>query len=341
MLSMPFAVGVTAALVSPRLRARLDASYRAFCEPSLLEQRVAPIHPAAVSAPRSEAVPGADRDFGHDFQRATPDDLDDPDGTTLATLTMPDLHVPITRRTLRYLRYLTKTDAGRKLFLERHRRAALYRDTITFALREAGIPEDFLWVAAIESGFDPRAVSSAGAAGLWQIMPSTGQAYGLDESDWVDERRNIARSTTAAAAHLRDLYERFHRWDLALAAYNAGYERVVSAMEKVVASRKSTDVAEHPVELGDLAEARALAEETLNYVPQILAFALVATNRSRFGLDTPELGTAFDLGSFRSQRAHACGRLPALRVSPSTCSATITHSFCGTGFRRRVATTWC
>src|SRR4029078_5437282 len=85
---------------------------------------------------------------------------------------------------------------------------------------------------AVESGFDPRAVSRAGAAGLFQVMPETGQLYGLDQSPWVDERRSVYRATAPAVTHLRDLYERFHRWDLALAAYNAGYDRVVGAMDK-------------------------------------------------------------------------------------------------------------
>src|SRR6185437_6043700 len=106
----------------------------------------------------------------------------------------------------------------------------------------------------------------------------------------------IARSTRAAVTHLRDLYERFGRWDLAIAAYNAGYDRVAAAMEKVARARGPMRLDDKPVEFADLAAARALPEETINYVPQIIAFALCAENRSRFGLDGPDLGAPLEMG---------------------------------------------
>ena len=292
-------VAVTASARSPSLRASFGAAYRAFRDPALLAPP-----PAAPPAPLSCARFGddgkpttaeLDADITRIFDRPpAPIDLEDPDGATLSTLTLPDLHVPITRRALRFLRYFTKSEAGRTTFLQRYRRGGLYREAVARALREAGLPEDLLWLAAIESGFDTRAVSTAGAAGLWQFMPETGQLYGLDQSVWVDERRSIVRATTAAVTHLRDLYERFGRWDLALAAYNAGYDRVASALERVAEDRG----AQHDKALGfaDLAAARALPEETINYVPQIVAFALVAANRSRFGLDMPELTTPLEVG---------------------------------------------
>jgi hypothetical protein len=300
------ALGAVALLASaarsPSLRTSFAAGYRAFRDPTLLAPPPAP--PAALNCARFSddgKLPPAgvdpDADLARSFDRPpAPDDLDDPDGASVAAMTLPDIHAPITRRTMRFVRFFTKTDAGRTAFLQRYRRAALYRETVAFSLREAGLPEDLLWLAAIESGFDPRAVSQAGAAGLWQFMPDTGQLYGLDQSPWVDERRSLTRSTHAAATHLRDLYERFGRWDLALAAYNAGYDRVASAMGRVERSRGPSRLDDRPVEFADLATARALPEETINYVPQILAFALVAANRSRFGLDGPELGTPLEIG---------------------------------------------
>ncbi|HVY45606.1 MAG TPA: lytic transglycosylase domain-containing protein, partial [Minicystis sp.] len=271
------------------LGASLDAAIRAFRDPHLLDR---PEPPPALDCRRFEADGAAlDAQIAHDFERARDEDLDDPDGGTIRSLALPDLPIPITRRTLRYVRYFTRTDAGRAAFLARFRRSGLYRDHIEFALREAGLPEDLVWVPAIESGFDPRSLSPSGASGLWQFMPETAALYGLDQSEWVDERRSLGRATTAAVAHLRDLYERFHRWDLALAAYNVGFDGVVRAMDRF-AEREGR----RPSSFAELAGARLLPQETSSYVPEIHAFAIVAANRARFGLDRIELAQAPDLG---------------------------------------------
>ena len=193
LLGAAAALSIGAAARSPGARASFRAAYRAFRDPSLVDPPPPAAPPPTVSCERLTEDPHRlDADLAREFERPPlPADLDDPDGATLATLTLPDLHVPITRRTMRYVRFFATTDAGRAVFLQRYRRAGLYRESIAFALREAGLPEDLLWLAAIESGFDPRAVSQAGAAGLCQLMPETAQLYGLDMSPWVDERRSI------------------------------------------------------------------------------------------------------------------------------------------------------
>ena len=266
----------------------MRAAYVAFRDPSRLDARP----PAPASAPSCPALPGEgpgafEARIAHDFEPPVDEDLDDPDGAAIASLVMPDLRVPLTRRTMRFVRFFGRSERGRGIFLQRYRRAALYRDIVEQALREAGLPEDLLWLAAIESSFDPRAVSPAGAAGLWQFMPRTGAMYGLHQSDWVDERRSLTRATAAAVGHLRDLYERFGRWDLALAAYNLGYERVLGAMQRVAEARDPSE--RGAIGVADLAQAGAIPDETANYVPQITAFALIAANRARFGLDQPDL----------------------------------------------------
>ena len=125
--------------------------------------------------------------------------------------------------------------------------------------------------------------------------PKPAHLYGLDQSQWVDERRSITRSTTAAVAHLRDLYERFRRWDLALAAYNAGVENVLRAMAKAAQARPRGAPAT-PIGFAELAQQKLLPEETMNYVPQIVAFAIVANNRTRFGLEAFHPDPPLELG---------------------------------------------
>ncbi len=277
--------------VSKDARHRLHAATQAFRDPTLLEASSAPLYPGA-GAPLPIVSEVAELKLSGDFS-ALPDDNDDPDTSVLRTLVLPDLRVPVTRRTMRYVRLFTKTESGRQSFLARYRRAGAYREIVERALRDAGLPEDLAWVAAIESGFDPRAVSPKGAAGLWQFMPETGQSYGLYQSPYLDDRMNLVSSTRAAVTHLRDLYERFGRWDLALASYNMGYDGVLRAMEKYLASPAAQSRRKGAaIELSELAEAKVIPEETANYVPQIFAFAIVAANRSRFGLDVASLAPA-------------------------------------------------
>lgn len=276
--------------LSKDTRHRLDMAVKAFRDPELGFAAVA--QPAAASEPlRFSEVPTELKVSG-EFT-PLPDDVDDTDTSFLKSLVVPDLRVPVTRRTMRYVRLFTKTESGRQSFLARYRRAGAYREIVERALRDTGLPEDLEWVAAIESGFDPRAVSPKGAAGLWQFMPETGTNYGLYQSPYVDERMDVARSSRAAVSHLRDLYERFGRWDLALAAYNMGYDGLIRAMERYLASPAARERRPGaPVELSELAEAKMIPDETANYVPQIMAFAIVAANRSRFGLDVASLAPA-------------------------------------------------
>ncbi|HTN87122.1 MAG TPA: lytic transglycosylase domain-containing protein, partial [Sorangium sp.] len=282
---------------APSVRASFSAAYRAFRDPGLLERAPAgsPVA-AACLPPVGDAPPALTALVVREFQPATDEDLEDPEGATLATLAMPDLDVPLTRRTMRFVRFFAQSDEGRAVFQRRFRRAGAYREIVERSLREAGLPEDLLWVAAVESGFDPRAVSPAGAAGLWQFMPRTGEAYGLEQSEWIDARMSLARATDAATAHLRDLYERFGRWDLALAAYNLGHEGVLRALSRVAETRDLE--ARGPIGLAELAQAGVIPRETADYVPQIVAFAIVAANRARFGLDLPDVAPLppLDLG---------------------------------------------
>ena len=127
-------------------------------------------------------------------------------------------------------------------------------------LRAHGLPPDLLGVAAVESGFNPAALSPKGARGLWQLMPETARRYGLAVEPGRDDRLDPVKSTHAAARYMNDLYAQFRDWPLTLAAYNAGEGRVERALER----RGGND-------FWTLRRHAALPNETLRYVPAVLS----------------------------------------------------------------------
>jgi membrane-bound lytic murein transglycosylase D len=162
------------------------------------------------------------------------------------------------------------------------KKSGRYGAFVRRTLREQGVPEDVLWLALVESGFDPTIHSPVGAAGLWQFMPEGARIYGLNVERWVDERLDPERSTIAAARYLSDLRRRFGNWELAFAAYNMGYGGLLAAIRKY----GTNDF----WELGRLEAGLPL--ETALYVPKILAMAIVAKNCAVFGCDGVELDSA-------------------------------------------------
>jgi membrane-bound lytic murein transglycosylase D len=151
-------------------------------------------------------------------------------------------------------------------------RSGKYFPMMAKVFRDEGLPEDFAYLALIESYFSPQASSRAGALGLWQFVPVTARRYGLRIGTWIDERRDPIKSTRAAAAYLKDLHGAFDRWYLATAAYNAGQ----GAIEKIVQSSR-------PKDFGALVEKTKLNEETRNFVPKFVAAVLIATNPQKYG----------------------------------------------------------
>jgi len=139
-------------------------------------------------------------------------------------------------------------------------------------LKEHGLPEDLVYLAFIESGFDPHAYSRSKAAGPWQFISWTGKRYGLKVNWWVDERRDPEKSTVAAAKYLKDLYEMFECWYLAAAGYNAGESKIVRAMKRF-----------RTEDFWMLTKYRYLKNETKNYVPQMIAAALIAKDPEKYG----------------------------------------------------------
>jgi membrane-bound lytic murein transglycosylase D len=176
----------------------------------------------------------------------------------------------------RWVEFFT-TGRGRDRFAIYLQRAGRYEAMIREKARDAHLPEDLLYLAMIESGMNPNAYSRARAVGLWQFIASTGRAYGLEISYWMDERRDPYRATDAAIAHLGDLYERFGSWYLAAAAYNAGPGRVSRGIRRTGSEN-----------FWDLSDARVLRSETRNYVPKLLAAAMIARNAEEYGFGDVE-----------------------------------------------------
>jgi len=161
-------------------------------------------------------------------------------------------------------------------------RGTRYEPMIRTKLRRAGLPEDLHYLALIESGYDPHAYSSAAAVGMWQFMTATARSVGLRVDWWVDERRDPARATDAAIRFLSDLQSQFGSLYLAAAAYNGGPGRVARGLSRFAAT---IGEAEGDDKFFALAEQDYLYSETKNYVPKLIAAALVAKEPDKYGLD--------------------------------------------------------
>jgi membrane-bound lytic murein transglycosylase D len=184
-----------------------------------------------------------------------------------------DLPIEINGRVLAALDFF-QNGRGRNTMSVGLERVGLYRPMMERILMEENVPLDLVYLAQAESAFLPRAVSRAKARGMWQFISSRGKEYGLRQTWWIDERSDPEKSTRAAARHLGDLYKEFNDWPLAMAAYNAGPVRISNALKKTGATT-----------FWQLADKRALPKETINYVPTILAFAIIGRNPSQYGFN--------------------------------------------------------
>jgi len=158
-------------------------------------------------------------------------------------------------------------------------RLGRYEGMIRSRLRAKGLPEDLVYLTLIESGLSNTAVSRARAVGMWQFMASTGRNYGLQIDPWVDERRDPFKATDAAVNHLADLVRRWGSVYLAAAAYNAGAGRVARGIRRLPGEPDS--VGDHT--FFQIANRRYLRRETRDYVPKLIAAALVAKQPERYG----------------------------------------------------------
>jgi len=167
---------------------------------------------------------------------------------------------------------------GKKILTFGLRRSGRYKPMIDRILMEEGVPEELIFLAQAESGFTPRAKSKALCVGIWQFLKSRGNEYGLKQTAATDDRMDPDQSTRAAAHHLRDLYNHFGDWYLAMAAYNCGPFCIDHAIQR-------TGYAD----FWELRRRNVLPKETANYVPAILAMTIMAKNAKDYGIDDIEM----------------------------------------------------
>src|SRR5689334_15158649 len=174
---------------------------------------------------------------------------------------------------------------GRSTMESGLRRSGQYMRLARKIFAEEGVPLDVTWLGQVESAWKPKAVSWAAASGLWQFIPSTGRAYGLRQNAYIDERNSFEQATRASARHLKDLATRYNgNWELAMAAYNTGAGNIDRAISRAGTANFWMI---YPY----------IAQETRNYVPNILAVILIAKNPEKYGFKgiKPDASMAYDI----------------------------------------------
>lgn len=175
------------------------------------------------------------------------------------------------------------TGKGRRHFINYTQRAGRYAPVLSKIMADSGLPRDLIYLAMAESGFQNHARSWAKAVGPWQFMPYTGKKFGLNIDWYVDERRDPLKATIAAANYLKTLHGLFGSWELAAAGYNAGEGKIARAQRMY----RTTD-------FWKLCNGRYLRPETKNYVPKIMALAIIGKNLDVFGFNEIEFEKALD-----------------------------------------------
>jgi membrane-bound lytic murein transglycosylase D len=201
-----------------------------------------------------------------------------------AEVTVSQLPLTVNDAVLGYIHYFS--GRGRGTMIAGLRRAGRYRPLVQRILEEEGLPPELLHLAQAESGFLPRAMSRKAAAGMWQFVAWRGREYGLERTRYTDDRLDPEKATRAAARHLRDLYQKFGDWYLAIAAYDCG----PGVIEKAVTRTGYADFFE-------MRSRRVLPLETTNYVPIILAMTIMSKNAAAYGLDDIVPDTPLDYDS--------------------------------------------
>lgn len=221
------------------------------------------ISKAASMAPPEASTSAASAQPSHSLQPVTSPEV--PSHIMFAGQTIDLDPIDMWERLDRELTAMCYTHGNTLLALKRANR---YFPVMKPILRSEGLPEDMIYLAAIESTLNPRALSPAKAAGMWQFMPSTAKEYGLEVGTEVDERYDIEKSTHAAARYLKNAYSRYGNWESVAASYNGGMARITNEL--------SSQQVKSAYDLW-------LAEETMRYMFRLLAMKMIMESPSTYG----------------------------------------------------------
>lgn len=210
------------------------------------------------------SYPSTDRDYWND--QAEGQSVPEPE------FTVGDMTFDTNAAIEQWVNYYSATPAGRSTMRIGIERSNAYLEMARAEFRSAGVPEDLVWLACVESVWNPRALSPAAAGGIWQFIPATATDYGLTVKCGNDERADPLKQTRVAATYLHDLYTIFGDWALAMAAYNSGEPRVMGAIVK-----------NGNADFWELCEKGLLPKETRDYVPKILATIKLAGHADEYG----------------------------------------------------------
>ncbi|MFL6277252.1 MAG: lytic transglycosylase domain-containing protein [Blastocatellia bacterium] len=242
------------------------------------DKMVADVSMPVPQLPGADALPGIATASASDepaTTTATENASELADGDVPAQLTVGDMAFQVNPAIEHWVNYYTTTKTGRQTMTIGITRSSAFLEMARQEFRRAGLPEDLVWLAHVESVWNPRAVSPAAAGGIWQFIPKTAKEYGMTVESGNDERADPLKQTRVAASYLRDLYTLFGDWALAMAAYNSGEPRV---MEAVVKNGRAN--------FWEIYNKQLLPKETCNYVPKILAAIEVASRADQYGFTT-------------------------------------------------------
>lgn len=259
--------------------------------------------PAKVISPKASAAPPAfPRQFRADnrlldlLEKDLDKALEQPAERRHLQFSQEVIEHPKVRHFIRYY-----SGAGKNRFQTLLARSGRYMPMIAKVLSQEGLPEELGYLALLESEFVVTTTSRNGAVGLWQFIASTARRYNLRIDEWVDERRDPVKSTRAAAAYLKDLHDRYGRWFLATAAYNAGPANIDRALQQSGAK-----------DFWSLKAKAQLREETRNFVPKFIAIALIAMDPKKYGFDDVSYEPSLDYEEVEVQRPTTLSVLAAL-----------------------------
>lgn len=227
---------------------------------------LAAVDKSIVHANENTVIENSSSDLRKQLQQRWNESKKKTSGSTLVF----DLPITYNKRVSYWISYFQ--GRGKTWFKDWLVRSYKYMPFIQKELKKENIPQDLAYMVMIESGFEANALSTASAVGPWQFIQPTGERYGLSVRWWIDERRDLKKSTLAAIKYIKDLYNEFGSWYLVAASYNMGE----NGLRRQIQKYRSKD-------FWTLSKAGALPQETMDYVPKILAAMMISKSPGLYG----------------------------------------------------------